>query len=240
MVHLDVVDHIGVISLHNPPDNRLENPEFIEIASLNEFINKNGLKALIIKGSGRHFSNGADLDSLVSLGREEKLASSLHRGHALLNYLYNLNIPVIAAIEGVCFGGGLEIALSAHIRVLSERALLAFPETMHSLMPGLAGNYRITSHLSMGKSIELILSNKILPAEQAVKEGIGDFLCESGQSFDYAMQLARRMTQDKPIMVIHHVMTAIKNAYVLPLEQAIEEETKLFCRLAAMMEAKDE
>lgn len=232
MTQLNSVNNIVTLTLNNPPGNILTEPAFIDLDVLHLFLQENKSRTLIISGAGRHFSSGADLNIINRKVKEETLFADLQKGKELLNYLYNLDIPVISAIEGVCFGGGLEIALSSHIRVISEKSLLAFPETMHNLMPGLSGNYLVKRYLTMGKSLEFILANKILTADQAIKEGIADYLCPAKTSYEFALDLADKMTRDKPIEVINSVMKAIKNSYRLNREDALEQETLLFCQLA--------
>lgn len=232
MTKLECHNQIATLTLDNPPDNRLVRPDFIELGTLDKFLSEQQAKALIITGTGRHFSSGADIETIRKQSDDEHLEIFLNRGKELLNYLYQLNIPVISAIEGVCFGGGLEIALSTHIRVVSEKALMAFPETMHDLMPGLGGNYLIKKHMTMGQSIELILCNNILDAAEARQRGLADYICPAKQTLDFSYELAHKMTAGRRINVIRNVMIAVKNAYSLPREEAFEEETRLFCQLA--------
>ncbi len=239
MTNLEIIGEIALLTLNNPPDNSLQQPEFIGQSVLHDYLQNNSPKALIIRGTGRHFSAGADLASIRQLSNDGKLAELLNKGKSLLQYIYNMNIPVIAAIEGVCFGGGLEIALHCHIRVVSEKTLMAFPESMHKLMPGLSGNNILREYLTMGKSIEMILSNRIVNAEDAIKEGLADYCCSPKQTFDFALNLAKKMTDGRSHEVINSIMTAIKNAYVLSPQQAMEEETKLFCQLAKNMSNND-
>jgi enoyl-CoA hydratase len=235
MTTLDCKNHIAFLTLANLPDNKIIRPDFIDVEQLNHFLQTNNCKALIISGKGRHFSSGADLSHLQKLHTQGTLISAITKGKELLSFLYNLNIPVISAIEGACFGGGLEIALTSHIRVVSAKAMLAFPETMQNLMPGLTGNVILRKYLTMGKSIEMLLSNRLLSGEEAVREGLADYVCPNRQTLQFATGLAEKMTSGRPLKVINNVMIAVKNAYELPYEQALEEETKLFCQLAKNM-----
>ena len=240
MTNIESKDNIVVVTLSNSHDNCLESPVFIDLILLQSFISKSDAKALIIKGAGRHFSSGADLKAISEQVKNNTIKEELKKGKELLRYIYDLDIPVISAIEGVCFGGGLEIALSTHIRVVSENALLAFPETMHDLMPGLGGNALIKRHLSMGRSIEFILTNKIMSAELAIKEGLADYICAPKSTFKFGYELVEKMTKDKPVQVINSVMKAIKNSYVLSREQAMEEETRMFCDLAKNIDLSEQ
>jgi enoyl-CoA hydratase/carnithine racemase len=232
MTNLKIHNHIAILTLDNLPDNKLQQPEFIDKNELMDFIIKNEVKSLIIKGEGRHFSAGADLNSIKQQLKDNTLHQKLNQGKELLSFLYNLDIPVIAAIEGVCFGGGLEIALSAHIRVVSEKAMLAFPESMHNLMPGLSGSYALKKHLTMGQSMEMMLCGDIVSAENAIKLGLADYICSAKTTFEFSMQLAAKMTNDKPLKVINNIMKALKNAYIMEKQEALQKETELFCELA--------
>lgn len=232
---LETFNGIAVLTLSNPPDNRLVHPEFIDTDVLLNFLKEHTSKALIIKGTGRHFSAGANIQSIVKQSEQGTLETILNKGKKLLFTLYELQIPVICAIEGACFGGGLEIALSAHIRIVSRKAMLTFPETMHELMPRLSGNYLLGKYLTMGQSIEMILSNNIISGEEAIQKGLADYQCEQGKAFDFAFELAKKMTNGRSSEVISSVMKAIHNSYTLPREEALKEETRMFCLLAQHM-----
>lgn len=232
MTNLEFNNHIAFLKLDNPPDNRLTEPEFIQTKQLDDFLTVNKAKALIISGTGRHFSSGADLETIQKQLADNTLNKKLTKGKALLTYIYKLNIPVIAAIEGACFGGGLEIALSSHIRVVSEKALIAFPESNLNLMPGLSGTHALKKFLSLGRSIEMLLEGNIINADKAIKMGLCDHICESKSSLRFSTELAQRMIKDKPLLVINNIMKALKNAYEMSKEEALEKETELFCELA--------
>jgi len=232
MISLTKEDKIGIITLDNQKDNKITYPDFINISILKSFIEENYLKSILIKGAGRHFSSGADLSKIKKYLEENSLNTKLNEGKKVLQYIYRLNIPVVAAIEGVCFGAGLEIALAAHIRVVSKKALLAFPESMHNLMPGLSGSYSLKKHLSLGQSIETVLSGNILNAEQSLKLGIADYCVPAKSTFEYSVAMLKKLTKDKPLNVINNIMTALKNAYELDNNEALIEETRLFCELA--------
>ncbi len=232
MTNLEHISGISILTLNNPPENYLLEPEFIDKQSLCTFIKENKSKSLIIKGAGRNFSAGADIKSIKQQIEDNSIKDKLSSGKDLLNFIYDLNIPVISAIEGVCFGGGLEIALASHIRVASEKAMLAFPESIHNLMPGLGGSYAVKRFMTMGKSIDMILCGNIMPAKQAYDNGLIDFICNPKNSFEYSFDMAKKMTDDKPLEVINNIVKALKNAYELDKNDALKEETKLFCELA--------
>lgn len=225
-------DAIGILSLSNGKENYLENPDFVNLKQLKNWTLERGLKGIIVKGLGRNFSAGANIEKLNVLSKNsELLAKKMHDGKTILDFIEDLNIPVIAAINGVCFGGGLEIALACHIRVASERALFAFPETNHGLIPGLSGSYRLTQLIGK-KAFEFILSADMVCAAEAKKLGVIDGISETKDAYDLALEKMNSMIADRPIEVIHAAMKAIRNSRIMPREEALKHETDLFCNLA--------
>jgi len=232
-VTFEICDDIGVICLNDPPANELAIPEFIPVGLFQQWTTGNSLKGLIVKGRGKNFSAGGKLDTIFKTSRDpEALKTLMNEGLNLLNTIQNLEIPVIAAINRVCFGGGLEIALACHIRVASENALLAFPESNQNLMPGMGGIYRLPALAGIAHSAKMILGGDIVNARDAKEMGFIDYIAPKDLAFEYAWTLMKKMTHDRPVRVIHSVMKALKNATELPREEAMMEETRLFCSLA--------
>jgi len=227
------INSTGILSINLPPENYLKDPEFIKINELNDLITSNKIKGIIIRGMGRHFSAGADIETLKALAKNENsFINEMTKGVQLLDYIENLEIPVIAAINGVCFGGGMEIALACDIRICGENAIFAFPEINRGLIPGLGGLQRLTGFLGKSRAKLFVLGGNVINAETALTYNIVDEVLPSKEVFDYSIELMQRMTKDKDLDVIHAVMRSINNYGKLPFEIAIKEETKLFCQLA--------
>jgi len=227
------IDQIGILEINSPPDNLIKNPCIIKITELENFISSNNIKGLIIKGAGRHFSSGADINELKKLCKSpENLYSQITEGVELLNYINKIEIPVISSIEGICFGGGFEIALSSHIRVCSEKSLFAFPEANINLIPGLGGTTRLMRFFNESEALFLLLSGDTFDAEKAIKYKIVNHITPSKETFDFSLTLMRKMTDGKPIKVINYIIRSINNYFSLPQNDALKAETKLFCELA--------
>jgi enoyl-CoA hydratase/carnithine racemase len=224
---------IGVLSLNKPPENLIDEPEFIKKELLDVILNDANIKGIIIKGTGRHFSAGANLDFLKELAKSESmLVQKLSNGKAIIRIIENMNVPVIAAISGVCFGGGLEIALACHFRICSENALFAFPETNYAIMPGLGGTIMLSKLIGPGKSAEMILTGEMVDSQKALELKLVDQIVPKKELQIYAMNYLTKMTDDRDIDVIHSVMKSIHNSQTMSFEKALDEETKLFCALA--------
>ena len=230
---LQVTDSIGIITIDNPPGNFLIKPEFIPLNTLKDWIEINQLKGIIICGTGKHFSGGANLGNLFSMADAPgEMMQEMNQGKVLLDYIESLTIPVIAAIHGTCFGGGLEIALACHIRICSENALFAFPEINHGLMPGLGGLGRTKERSSFHDTITFILGGDMISAKEALSIKITDQIVPSADLLNHSFNLLKKMTDDRDLKVIHFVMKAIHNTRTLSKEEAMKEETRMFCELA--------
>lgn len=226
-------DGIGILTLKNPPQNYLMEPEFISLQVLGEWIKADELKGLIIAGAGRHFSGGARLEDIFSMAEAEvPMEAEMEKGKNLLSFIRDLNIPVVAAISGVCFGGGLEIALACHIRFCTENSLFAFPESNSGLMPGLGGTVMLRERLSFPESLKLILGGDMINAEEALAMKVVDSVIKDSDPVDYSQGFLKKITEGRSLTIIQFVMQALKNARSLPPGEALKEETKMFAELA--------
>jgi len=233
-ISLQIEQTIGIIRIDNPPGNYLVRPEFMPIDILCDWIEKNQLKGILICGTGKHFSGGADLDVLFSMSRDTSMMEAeINKGKELLRFIENLNIPVIAGIQGICFGGGLEIALACHMRLCSDNALFAFPETNHGMMPGLGGINKVMELTSFYETLTFVLSGDMINAEEAKAMKLVDHIISNDDLIRHSMTLLKKMVDDRNLKVINYVMKALHNSRTMTMEEAIKEETRMFCELAA-------
>lgn len=234
MTTWEVDDGIGILTLDNPPQNYITDPAFVEIDRLREWTSESSLRGIIITGAGRHFSAGGDLSRIRDLAASESsLLSEMEKGLRILGHLDAIELPVIAAIRGACFGAGLEIALACHIRVCCENAIFAFPEINHGLVPGLGGASRIAAALGRSTALQILLSGDIIDASRALELKLVDHLVPARAAVDFSVSLIKKMVADRPLTAINSIVRAINNARVMSPHEAIEEETIMFCRLAA-------
>ncbi len=239
-IRFEVRDNIAILTLSGAPGNYLKTPAFMPLSQFSQWMSDESLKGLIIRGEGRNFSAGGDLTKLfTAMDEDDSVTETLMtEGGELLRAIENLDIPVIAAINRVCFGGGLELALACHIRVASENALLAFPEVNRNLMPGMGGTFRLPAVTGLFHAAGMILGGDTIDAVTAKETGVIDHIAPRDQAFDYAWRLMLKMTHDRPVVVIRNIMTALRNSLCLAPDEAIKEETRLFCELARIESAR--
>jgi len=228
---------IGIVTLSNPPANLMTEPGFADAGALSAFLETPDLVGAVVTGEGRHFCGGADLARLADQARDpRRLSSGLEQGKALLDLLRFATVPIVAAIRGQCLGGGFEIALACHFRVASKGAMFGFPESSHGLVPGLGGTL-LREELGFRGLVDLVLSGRLVDAEEAQSTGFVDRIVDAGQVEAAAEKLLADLTEGKPPGLVRSIMESIQNGRRLPRAEALRRETELFCRLAGVRSA---
>jgi 3-hydroxyacyl-CoA dehydrogenase len=190
LVQLTKNNGIAVITINNPPVNALSPgvPEGISEA-LDQIAQDHGVKAAVLIGGGRTFVAGADIKEFG------KMTSGKPRGAGLLPFLSEIedsSKPVIVAIHGTAFGGGLELAMACHYRVAISSAQVGQPEVKLGLIPGAAGTQRLPRLAGVAKAVEMCVSGNPVKADDALKAGIIDRIIE-GDLLTGAIAFAREV-----------------------------------------------
>jgi enoyl-CoA hydratase/carnithine racemase len=126
------------------------------------------IDAVMFMGKGNVFSKGADIEGIRSRSIILDLKAVLF-ANEIFGFISRLTKPAIAAINGPCLGGGLELALACHIRVCSDKAYLGLPEVSIGVIPGLGGIHRLSRVVGESKALEMILLGDIIPASKALE-----------------------------------------------------------------------
>ena len=159
------------------------------------------VRAVILTGAGRAFSAGADIKEWTALTPLEFGRSWGLRGHALFDRLAALAPPVIAAINGIAFGGGLELALCADVRIASEQARLGLPEVTIAALPGWGGTQRLPRLIGPGRAKHMILTGRPIDAAKAEAWGLISEAVAGDALLARARELAAQIAANAPIAV---------------------------------------
>ncbi|HOY30245.1 MAG TPA: enoyl-CoA hydratase/isomerase family protein [Bacteroidales bacterium] len=189
-------DHIGFIELNSPPANSMNKLFFYEIHELSDMaFHDERLKALIISGTGRHFSSGADIRDLLSFdGENTHQARDFYIANSrTFKRFYMAGIPVIAAIKGVCLGSAMELAMSCHFRIAAENIIMGFPEAGYNLMTGCGGSVYLSDYTDKKTAIELMLTGKNLNAQDARQTGLVDKIVRRKEVMAKAVDFAEKI-----------------------------------------------
>lgn len=228
---LTISHRIARITLHNPPANALNLSMLKELEQvLSEVEADDYVRVVIMTGTGRFFCAGADVNELAHLNSAHAGCEFAARGQSLFNRIERLEKPVLAAINGTCVGGGLELALACHIRVAAEGVHLGLPEVKLGLIPGFGGTQRLPRVVGASKAAEMILTGESVSAEEAWRIGLvsrvipaQDLLTETAA---VASQIAARGTS-----AIEAALHAIRGGLDIPLSEGLAREAELFGRL---------
>jgi len=167
-----IQNEIAFLTLNSPPTHTMTPVFFDELWELtHNYMPKESFKGLIISSSGRHFSVGADVQSLLNLIKSEKEAlipQQMYRNSESLRMILKLNKPVVAILKGICYGSAMELALCADYRIGTKQTLLSLPETSFGLMPGLGGGFLCASKLGFAEAAEAIFMCNTYHAEEAL------------------------------------------------------------------------
>jgi len=182
----------AVITLDNPPVNGLSaalRSGFMD--ALDRALADDAVEAIVVTGNERAFSGGADVKEFgtASAVREPRLA-------ALIAALEHSPKPVVAAVAGVCLGGGLELAMGAHYRVAQADAQIALPEVKLGLLPGAGGTQRLPRAVGLEMALNMILSGAAVPAATLQGKGLFDEVTQ-GDPVAAAVSLAARVAAEK-------------------------------------------
>jgi enoyl-CoA hydratase len=204
--HLLEDDHpngVRVLTLNRPEkfnawnaEMRRELRDAVDRAALDD-----QLRVLVVTGAGRAFSAGEDVSGMRDLTEMGTRGFRAHARmiHDVFDTIEAMEIPVIAAIDGVAAGGGFELALSCDFRVVATGARFVMPEARVGLIPGSGGCSRLIRHVGLGRAKELVMLGGAIPAERAMELGLATRLADDGQAVAAAMTLADDLARSAPL-----------------------------------------
>ena len=192
-------ESLRTITINRPKQlNALNSQTISELSNaLKEAEGDNKLRAIILTGSGeKAFVAGADIKEFASFSVEEGKQLSKVGHDTLFNLTESLSTPVIAAVNGFALGGGLELAMSAHIRVASDNAKMGLPEVSLGVIPGYGGTQRLAQLVGKGKALEMIATAGMISAEEAYKWGLVNYVTTQDELMEKCQEIARKITKN--------------------------------------------
>jgi enoyl-CoA hydratase/carnithine racemase len=166
-----------------------------------------GVGAAVLCAEGDHFSAGLDLSELTERSAAEGALHS-RQWHRVLDRVQFGRVPVVAALHGAVVGGGLELAAAAHIRVAERSTFYALPEGARGIFVGGGGSVRIPRLIGVARMADMILTGRVVTAEEGHQIGLSQYLVGAGEGVALAMTLARRIVENAP-MTNYAVMHAL-------------------------------
>ena len=171
------------------------------------------IRVIVLTGSGeKAFVAGADIAEFSEFTPSQGKELSQSGQDKVFTFIEQMKKPVIAAINGFALGGGLELALSCHIRIASNNARMGLPETSLGVIPGYGGTQRLAQIIGKGRAMELILSCKMLNAEEAFSFGLVSQVVTQDELLSTASELAQKILKNSPF-AIGQAIKSINAAY---------------------------
>jgi enoyl-CoA hydratase len=239
LVTVQVADHIGTITMDHPPMNLLGAPLLKALdQTFAEMDGNETVRAVVLTAAGRYFCPGADIHELTQLETAYQGAELSAQGQALLNRIERSETPVIAAINGACFGGGLELAMACHMRIAAAGVQFGLPEVKLGLIPGFGGTQRLPRIIGPSKAAEMILTGESLTAEEALTLGLVNRVVAGGEVLKQAHVLAGIIAA-RGRLAIQSALRAIRTSLDSPLAEGLAREAQLFGRLCETADKKE-
>ncbi|HYK93955.1 MAG TPA: enoyl-CoA hydratase-related protein [Thermoplasmata archaeon] len=222
-------DGVEILVLRHPPVNALSTALLAELDHrLTEIESDAQARCVVLTGDGQYFSAGADLKELATMGLDDapRVVAS---GQALFSRLERFTHPVIASINGLAIGGGLELALACDLRIAGESAKLGAPETVYGLMPAYGGTQRLPRLVGPAKARELIFTGSLVPAAEAHRIGLVNKTVPAGQELRAARDMAHTIAQRAP-KAVSGAKEAILAGRDRSLQEGLQLESEIFQR----------
>lgn len=243
LVTYSVQNRVATLRLNNPPANAYSTPMFEDLdVSILKARRDPEVDVLLLTGAGqRFFCAGADIDGLSDMTPDEKYYFCLHANETLLRLEHTPKL-VIAAMNGHCVGGGLEVAMAADLRVAAHdmKGKIGLPEVALGVLPGTGGTQRLTQLIGRSRAIEFMANGHLINAEEACALGLINQLLTGSDFNDAAQAYAEQFCQPvKSSRAIGHIKRAVVSGCDLPLESGLALERELQQRLFSGPDAKE-
>ncbi len=228
---------VGLIRLNRPQAlNALNNQLIQELMDALAVLDADpAIGAIVIAGNERAFAAGADIKEMADASAVDMLRSD----HiAQFDRILSIRKPVIAAVSGWCLGGGNELAMSCDMIVAAETARFGQPEINLGVIPGAGGTQRLTRAVGKAVAMEMVLNNRTLTAEEALKFGLVNRVVPVERYLDEALALASEIAARAPL-AIQLGKEAINHAFQSFLSDGLADERRSFYYLFASQDQKE-
>ncbi len=227
----------AIVTLNRPPANAINEQLMRELdGALAELEKDPAVFSVIITGAGdRIFCGGADLGSAFSGGDVEEF---IKFGTGVLRRIERFPKPVIAAVNGHATGGGCEIAMACHLRVMKETARLGQTESNLGIIPGYGGSQRLPRLIGRTKALEFLILGTQIPAPEALQLGLVNRLSREGETLNDARALARQIATRAPVAT-RLILRLVDDGLNIDIDQALAAEVRAFVEVLKTEDAAE-
>ncbi|HLH96550.1 MAG TPA: enoyl-CoA hydratase-related protein [Xanthobacteraceae bacterium] len=199
------------------------------------------VRAIIITGAGRAFSAGADIAGFqkhLEAGPSEAVVHFMRPGHQMTRRVESFPKPIIAAVNGIAFGGGCELVEASHIALASDMAAFSKAEVNIGIMPTFGGTQRLPRNVGRKAAIELLLTGRTFDAAEAVRLGLVNRVVPGANLLDEALAIANLLAT-KPPLALAAMLGAVHRGMDAAIDDGLAIEEAAFARIAASYDARE-
>ncbi len=240
--------HVAVITIDRPArKNALNQVMWAALGRAADELHARLPRAVVLTGAGAVFCAGMDVNpdnpqvaklvGAVAQGEVGPARAMLDELHAVLDRLFALPVPIVAALGGLAYGGGAEIAARCDLRVADPAAVICFSEVKLGLMPDLGGGVALARLLGPGRAADLILTARKVGADEALALGLVNRISAPGGAVAAGVELAEAIAANGP-RAVRAALAVIRGAVDRPLHEAIAGEVEAAARLIASGECQ--
>jgi enoyl-CoA hydratase len=224
---------LAVITLNRPRGNPISWQMMTELGdALDEIAASPDIRAVVVAGRKRLFCVGADISEIGAMTAGHQAQAFSAQANRLFSRFQSLPQPMIAAIDGLALGGGLELALACDLRIAAENASFGLPEVKLGLMPGAGGTQRLPRLVGLGRAMEMIMTGRAIDAAEALRIGLVNQLAPAAELLGQAKSLAGRLA-DLPPLALKAVKHTVYRGFDLDMPAALDLESAGFGLLFA-------
>ena len=236
-------ESVAILTISRPAQNKvnvLTSRAMQELdQAVDEFSKDEQVKVIVITGEGPYtFIAGADIKEIANIGSRQQAIDLVKKGQGVLNKIENLEKPVICAVNAICLGGGMELAMACHMRIASDRAKFGQPEILLGIIPGFGGTQRLIRLCGVAKAREILLTGDQISAKDALEIGLVNQVVPEGRLLKESIGLAKKIAS-KPQAAVRLIQKAVRDGSEKSLMQGLTLEMELFgdvCETADMRE----
>ncbi len=233
-------EKVTTVVLDHPPVNALSQEVMKELNRLLDELKQDPeTKVVVLTAQGQQaFIAGADLREVVKITSRAQGEQLAVEGQMIFGKIETLGKPVIAAVNGVCLGGGNELAMACHIRIASDRARFGQPEINLGMIPGYGGTQRLPRIVGPSHATEIILTGDMITAQEALRIGLVNHVVPDQDLLKQANGLAKKIAS-KGMPGITQCLSMIDQSRRLSLEEGLKEEAKAFGKVSESADMKE-
>jgi enoyl-CoA hydratase len=234
---------VALVTLNRPEKLNALNNELIGalIAALDDMEADRSVRAIVITGAGRAFSAGADIAEFephMKAGPAEAIARFMRPGHRMTRRVETFPKPIIAAVNGLAFGGGCELVEATHLALAADTAVFSKAEINIGIIPTFGGTQRLPRNVGPKAATELILTGRRFDAKEAFRLGLVNRIVAGSDLLNEALALANELAA-KPALTLAAALWAIHHGADAPIDAGLTIEEAAFARIVPTHDANE-